>query len=184
MPFLRASSSPASIAHRERLLLFHREQRNAADLLEIHPNRIVEREPVGDRLLGSSSASRFGLLFLLLVDDLDAERRDLFEELVDLLGRDVFERVERGVDFFIGQRAALLAARDQLLLEFVQRRRRRFGHRGAAFLRAMLFFTPFLYSLDSLHFSPNSRLSLHPLVSLPSASNSSRSSSEEPAARR
>ena len=81
VPFLLELEFAGFDAHRKRLLLLHREQRNAPDLLEIHANRIVEREPIGDRLLLLFfDRLAFGLLFLLLVDDLDAGGGDLFEK--------------------------------------------------------------------------------------------------------
>ena len=51
-----------------------------------------------------------GLLVLrLLFDDVDAERCDLFEQIVHPLGRDVLDVVEDGIDLFVRQRAAFLA---------------------------------------------------------------------------
>ena len=68
---------------------------------------------------------------------------NLFEKLVDAFGRDVFDVVEHGVDFFIRQRAALLAALEQFLLKLFERdRRRRFGRCVPPFLRAMFFAHP------------------------------------------
>ncbi len=126
--------------HRQRLLLFHREQRHASDLLEIHPNGIVEREPVGNRLLDLFLALCLRLLVFLLVDELDAGGRNLFEELVELLRADLVQHVEGAVDLLVRQRALRLAARDELLLQLLERRRRRrFRDRCSAFLACHCF---------------------------------------------
>ena len=97
--------------HRQPFLIVHREQRNASDLFEVHPDRIVERKPRRQSICRVVVAAVLGrLLILLLIDDLDAHRCDLFEELVDALGIDVFDVFENCVDFFIGQRSAFFPA--------------------------------------------------------------------------
>ncbi len=136
-------------AHGERLLSFHRKERDAADFLEVHPDRIVQRhQAVRNRpRLPPLPRAASGFLFFRLVDDLDTHRRRLFEEVVDHIGTDVVERVECEIDFFIGQRTAGLAAGDQFLLELVQRNRRLIiSHcRGSLLACHSSLFTPFLF---------------------------------------
>src|ERR1700722_1185898 len=133
--------------HRQRFLLLHREQRDAPDLLEIHANRVVKRQTIGDGLLDFLFALRLGLLVLLLVDELDPSAGELFKELVQLLGRDLLEHVERAIDLFVGQRPLGLTARDELLFQLFQCR-----GRGGLRYRCPALFTWhfFLFHLPSL----------------------------------
>ena len=107
--------------HRETAFVIHREERDAPDLLEIHADRVVEGETSRHRdLFGLLAIGRLFVLRLLF-DDLDAERGDLFEQIVHALGRDVLDVVEDGVDLFVRERAALLADGEKLLDLFVER---------------------------------------------------------------
>ena len=113
-PFFCASSSPRFDRHRVQLLFVHREQRHAADLLEIHPDGIVERDARGHGRIVDRAIAIGRLFFFLIFDDFDTEFGQFLEELVDTLGINVLDAIENGVDFFVGQRLALLAALDEL----------------------------------------------------------------------
>ncbi len=135
----------------DRDLLLAREERHAAHLLEVHPNRIgsvAEGALLGLGRLGLRLGrlrlgfSLRGEAFLLhRLDDLDVHVAEHRHHAVELFGCRAFAR-DRLVDFRVGEVASLLTEIDQLadlfrvLLAIARRGRRSRGLRGGMLLGA------------------------------------------------
>src|SRR6266496_1090033 len=97
-------------------LLLGGQQRDLADLLEVHPHRIVGRRLQRQLLVAGRAGLARELLGIELVhhfDDLDVLVLQVLEDVVHLLGRHI-DRRQRLDHFFIGEEAAFLSLRDEL----------------------------------------------------------------------
>src|SRR6266487_476527 len=97
-------------------LLLGGQQRDLADLLEVHPHRIVGRRLQRQLLVPGRAGLARELLRIELVhhlDDLDVLVLQVLEDVVHLLGRHV-DRRQRLDHFFVGEEAAFLSLRDEL----------------------------------------------------------------------
>ena len=101
-------------------LALARQQLDRAHLAQVHAHRVVGAADIvvveiaaglGLAVLG---LGRGGLLGVLVLDDVDAELGEHRHRVLDLLGRHLLGR-QRGVQFVIGEVAALLAAQHHLL---------------------------------------------------------------------
>ena len=115
---------------REVDLLRRVQQRDLPDLLEVHPDGIVGRRLEGVDL---DADLRHGIgVVARKLDDLDALRvqvvRDLCEHVLDLIGRDLGQRLEE-----IARRdeATFAAEHDELLLDLIKALRIALGSRAA-----------------------------------------------------
>ncbi len=170
-PSRRASSSPASMRMASDFSCSMESSGTRPISLRYMRTGSSSERPSGIVSSASSSRSASGFSSFCSSASSMPAAASLFEELVELLGADLFEHVESGVDLFIGQRALALSAREQLLLQFFERDRRA---AASAHCAPRLSCVPSFCSFTSFPVSFRSIVS----TSRPSASNSPRSSSE------